>query len=242
MGASAPGRICERGGKRSSGGGRLKDGMTGFSKNGAVLALALAAACAPACRKSALAARRALPSAAEAAPPSAPVPAARAESSEYPFMPLERAAVDEFVRTHPDLRLARDDDRRESRDGDGGIRRLYGVYHPYFVRGDLNDDGILDFVVAFVRRDSGRDTPWFSVVVFTGRNGPRGPSFSAGTFIEKDVSLARGDLSIDRDAVLITPDLSDESARRYRWDPLRRSYVFVRDDSDEDDTPVPSRT
>ena len=34
------------------------------------------------------------------------------------------------------------------------MRHLYGVYNPYFVRGDLNDDGILDFVMAFVRRDS----------------------------------------------------------------------------------------
>jgi hypothetical protein len=106
----------------------------------------------------------------------------------------------------------------------------------------LNDDGVLDFVIAFVRRDRSRDTPWFSVVVFTGREDSGAPAFSAGTFIEKDVSLARGDLSIDRDAVLITPDLEDEAVRRYRWDPLRRAYMFVRDDDEEEDTPIPSRT
>ena len=117
------------------------------------------------------------------------------------------------------------------------------MYHPYFVRGDINDDGVLDFVLAFVRRDSGRDTPWFSVVVFTGKERPgRAQEFSEGAFIERDVSLARGDVSIDRDAVLITPDLSDEAVRRYRWDPLRRSHVFVRDDEEEAPPPPVSRT
>ena len=171
---------------------------------------------------------------------SARVPVPRAEAAAYPFSPAEKAAVEGFLRLHADLRLAADADRQGDRNDH--VRRLYGVYHPYFVRGDLNDDGVLDFVLAFVRRDRSRDTPWFSVVVFTGR-GDSGPAaFSAGTFIEKDISLARGDLSIDRDAVLITPDLEDEAVRRYRWDPLRRAYMFVRDDDEEEDTPIPSRT
>ncbi len=35
---------------------------------------------------------------------------------------------------------------------------------------------------------------------------------------------------------MITPDLEDEdSTRRYRWDPIRRSHVFVRDEADDDD-------
>ena len=171
--------------------------------------------------------------------PSAP---ALADAAGYPFRPAEKKAVEEFLRRHPDLRLAKDSDREETRDADGDMRRLYGVYHPYFVRGDVNDDGILDFVLAFVRRDSSRDTPWFSVVVFTGKNDKGEPGFAAGSFLERDVSLARGDLSVDRDAVLITPDLSDEAVRRYRWDPMRRSYIFVRDDSEDPDTPIPSRT
>lgn len=190
------------------------------------------------------------PSAAAAPTPSSPksaehsarMPAAHADSNAYPFRPAEKAAVDEFLRQHTDLRLATDADRQRTRDGDSDIRRLYGIYHPFFVRGDLNDDGILDFVLAFVRRDSSRDSPWFSVVVFTGRADSAGPAFQAGTFIERDVTLARGDLSIDRDAVLITPDLADEAVRRYRWDPLRRSYVFVSDDADDQETPIPSRT
>lgn len=208
--------------------------------------LALLAAAVPACRKAAApaAAGAAPPALAEAAPVTAPLPAAQADSAGYAFTPAERTAVDEFLRRHSDLRLARDSDRQKSPDEEAetDVRRLYGVYHPYFVRGDLNDDGILDFVLAFVRRDSSRDTPWFSVVVFTGRSERGSLSFAAGAFIERDITLARGDLSIDRDAVLITPDLTDESVRRYRWDPLRRSYVFVRDDAEEDDTPIPSRT
>ncbi len=152
----------------------------------------------------------------------------------------ERAAVGEFLRRNPDLRLATDSDRRGTRSGDGDVRGLYGVYHPYFVRGDLNDDGILDFVLAFVHRSSTRSAPWFSIAVFTGRGAGQG--YNPGLFLERDVSLSRGDLSIDRDAVVITPDLSDEEVRRYRWDPVHRSYVFVRDDEDDDDAPVPAQT
>jgi hypothetical protein len=194
------------------------------------------------CRKASLSAAAAPPAAHLPAPAerSARVPARRADAAAYPFSPAERSSVEEFLRLHPDLRLAADSDRQGEPDSD--VRRLYGVYHPYFVRGDLNDDGVLDFVLAFVRRDRSRDTPWFSVVVFTGRGNSGAPAFSPGVFIEKDVSLARGDLSIDRDAVLITPDLGDEAVRRYRWDPLRRAYLFVRDDDEDEDTPIPSRT
>lgn len=208
------------------------------------LTLALAAV-ASACRKASAPTPAASPAPAveESAPPKeAALPPSSADSAGYPFRPAEKKAVEAFLQRHTDLRLARDSDRFGGGTDEGDVRRLYGVYHPYFVRGDLNDDGILDFVIAFVRRDSSRDTPWFSVVVFTGRSAATAPAFSDGSFIERDVSLSRGDLSVDRDAVLITPDLSDEAVRRYRWDPMRRSYVFVRDDTDEPDTPAPSRT
>ncbi len=204
------------------------------------------------CAAAIFACRKAATPAASAAPPapalpfntdrSAQAPPAHVDRNTYPFRPAEQAAVAEFLRNHSDLRLATDADRQRSRDGDSDVRRLYGVYHPFFVRGDLNDDGILDFVLAFVRRDSSRGSSWFSVVVFTGRADTAGQAFQPGAFLERDITLARGDLSIDRDAVLITPDLADESVRRYRWDPLRRSYVFVRDDEEEEETPIPSRT
>ena len=134
------------------------------------------------------------------------------------------------------MRMATDDDAREPESDD--VKKLYGVYHPYFLRGDVNDDGVLDFVLAFVRRDSDRDSPWFSVVVFSGRE-PSG--FASGTLLERDVSLADGDLSVDRDSIVITPDLDDEdTVRRYRWDPIRRAHVFVREDTDEDDARAPA--
>jgi hypothetical protein len=158
-------------------------------------------------------------------------PAAASPDSGYPFRREERAAVDAFLRTNPDLRVATDGDRRSSESTD--YRKLYGVYHPYFLRGDVNDDGILDFVLAFVRRDSDGDSPWFSIVVFTGKEHS---GFAPGTFLERDVSLADGDLAVDRDSIVITPDLDEEgSVRRYRWDPIRRSYVFVRDETGEEE-------
>jgi hypothetical protein len=171
------------------------------------------------------------------APRPAPEPAS-ASSAGYDFRPGEKAAVEAFLRQNPDLRLAADDDRRPP-DGSDDMNTLYGVYHPYFVRGDVNDDGVLDFVLAFVRRDSDRDSPWFSIVVFSGR-GDGG--FSTGVFLERDVSLADGDLSLDRDAIVITPDTSDEATRRYRWDPARHRHVFVRDEDEESETPSTSQT
>lgn len=161
----------------------------------------------------------------------------------YGLRPAERRAVEDFLRRHPDLRLPAEDDRRVSTSGEGDLRHLYGVYNPYFVRGDLNDDGILDFVMAFVRRDSTPGTPWFTVAVFPGRDDSgRGESFGPEILLERDVTLAAGDLSIDRDAVVITPDLDDEATRRYRWDPARRAYVFVRDDESDSEPPSVSRT
>jgi hypothetical protein len=187
--------------------------------------------------------RRAAPS----RPSGGPVlPSARTDRSEpiaSPsglLTPAEKRAVEEFVQAHADLRPAIDSDRRVPREGDGDVVHLYGIYHPYFVRGDVNDDGILDFVMAFVRRETRQGTPWFSIVVFSGLGGGKG--FDKGTFLERDISLIHGDVSIDRDAVLITPDLSDEAVRRYRWDPIHRSYVFVRDDEEDPEAPPLSRT
>jgi hypothetical protein len=163
--------------------------------------------------------------------------------SPYPFTSAERAAVEDFLRRNPRLRLATDADRRGAADSDADMRGLYGIYHPYFVRGDLDDDGVLDFVLGFVRKDSGRSAPWFSVVVFTGLTQAReGLLFSEGTFLERDVSIARGDLAVDRDAVVITPDLGDDNVRRYRWDVATRTFLFVRDDDSDPETPVVSTT
>jgi hypothetical protein len=167
----------------------------------------------------------------EATPP-APV-----ESAAYGLRPAENAAIAAFLRVHTDLRAATDEDRRPSIEGED-VASLYGVYHPYFVRGDSNDDGLLDFVLAFVRRDED-EARWFSVAVFTGD--ARG-GFAPGIFLERDISLADGDLSLDRDAIVVTPDVADEAARRYRWDPERRRHVFVHDVPEDPPTPPAAQT
>lgn len=170
------------------------------------------------------------------APPASVKPASKG----YALTPPETAAVDDFLRRHPSLRAATDADRRGASDGDAEIRNLYGVYHPYFVRGDVNDDGVLDFVLAFVRRDVGDAAPSFSIVVFLGRGAAGGsPDFASGIFIERDTTLTRGDLSVDRDSIVITPDTDDDAVRRYRWDPASRAFRFV-PDGDEDDANSPS--
>ena len=202
----------------------------------ALLAAAIAAGCGgQGCRRAAEK-PPAPPAAALPTPP--PGEPASASSAGYDFRPAEKAAVQAFLRLNPNLRLAADGDRRPVGDGND-VSPLYGVYHPYFVRGDANDDGILDFVLAFVRRDSDRDSPWFSVVVFAGRSDG---SFSAGAFLERDISLADGDLSLDRDSIVVTPDIDDESTRRYRWDSSRQRHVFVRDSPEEPDSAPPAQT
>lgn len=171
---------------------------------------------------------------APASPPAAAVtrevtPPAAIEDASYGLRPAERAAVAAFLRLHTDLRPATDDDNRPGIDGED-VAALYGIYHPYFVRGDANDDGILDFVLGFVRRDSDVETPWFSVAVFAG---DAGGGFAPGVFVERDISLADGDISLDRDSIVVTPDVSDDASRRYRWDPERERHVFVHDVPEE---------
>ncbi len=171
------------------------------------------------------------------------LPAGRAASSGYLFTPAETGAVDDFLRRNSGLRPATDADRKPGDDSDAELHSLYGIYHPYFVRGDMNDDGVLDFALAFVRRDSGRGTPWFSIVVFTGRATPGASAeFSSGTFLERDVTLAHGDISVDRDSIVISPDLDEDTVRRYRWDPASHTFVFVRDGDDDPDSPSVSQT
>jgi len=115
---------------------------------------------------------------------------------------------------------------------------LYGSYQPYFVRGDLNGDGRLDFAQAFVREKEGKLL--FDVLVFFGRDGG---GFSAPVPVEVGSLLSAGDLAIDRTILIVTPDLSVDETVRYRFEPDTGKFVGIeaeaadRDDDGPDPTP-----
>jgi len=118
----------------------------------------------------------------------------------------------------PALRVAEDDDAAPS-DERSDLADLYGTYHPYFVRGDLDGDGRIDFAQAFVETGS---RGWFHVAVFFGK---ADGGFEPPTWVERSVSLAAGDLSLERTILTIVPDLALDQARRYRWDPAESRFV-----------------
>jgi hypothetical protein len=118
----------------------------------------------------------------------------------------------------PALRVAEDDDATPSEER-SDLADLYGTYHPYFVRGDLNGDGRPDFAQGFVDKGPGG---WFHVAVFLGT--PDG-GFEAPIWVERGVSLAAGDLSLERTLLIVVPDLSLDESRRWRWDGVERRFV-----------------
>jgi hypothetical protein len=180
-------------------------------------AVVLLATALPGCRKAATG-----PVAAPARPaPAAPVEAGLLQG----LTAAERRAIAKFQAANPDLRMATDADAKTSDQYDE-VAQLYGIYHPYFVRGDVDDDGRLDFLAAFVDRKSPSGSPWFSVAIF---RGGAGGEFQPPEFLEKEISLQDGDLSIDRDSILITPDISQDANRRYHWNAGHQRFEFVTD-------------
>ena len=125
------------------------------------------------------------------------------------------------------LRVAGDGDATPS-DGHRDLDNLYVDYHPFFTRGDLDGDGRLDFVQAFMEKGSAG--PWFHVAAFFGR--------PDGTFetiwVEKSVSLAAGDVSIERSLLIVTPDLDLDQVRRWRFEPQERRFVDADEESSSD--------
>lgn len=134
----------------------------------------------------------------------------------------------------PAIRVAADEDAAPS-DERSDLVDLYGNYHPYFVRGDLDGDGRLDFVQAFVETGS---RGWFHVAVFFGK---ADGGFAPPVWVERSVSLASGDLSVERTVLTIVPDLALDQARRYRWDSAESRFVDADTDAprtDVGDTPA----
>lgn len=152
----------------------------------------------------------------------------------------EREAIGRALAALPrGTRVARDEDGTDT-DSRGEMESLYASYHPYFVRGDLDGDGLLDFAEAFVVQRSGK--LWFDVAVFFGR----ADGFSEPVFVERGISLADGDVAIERSLLVITPDLARDEARRWRWEPEERRFVDAdatsssdepRDEDAPDETP-----
>lgn len=131
------------------------------------------------------------------------------------------------------LRAAADRDAMES-DEHRDFEDVYGSYHPFFARGDLDGDGRLDFAQAFVEK--GSSGPWFHVAVFFGTGDG---TFQKPLWVERAISLAAGDLSIERTLLVVTPDLGLDPARRWRWDAGDKKFVDAdsvsrRDPADED--------
>ena len=149
----------------------------------------------------------------------------------------ERLAVEEALAAYRKegllLRAAEDGDGTES-DEHRDLEDVYGSYHPFFVRGDLDGDGRLDFAQAFVEK--GSSGPWFHVAVFFGTGDD---TFQKPLWVERAISLATGDLTIDRSLLVVTPDLALDPTRRWRWDPGEKRFIDAdeasrRDPADED--------
>ena len=134
--------------------------------------------------------------------------------------PAESRAVAKAIASLPaGARAAQDVDALES-DARTDLENLYADYHPYFVRGDLDGDGRLDFAQAFVQRRNG--ALWFDVAVFFGR---QDGTFAEPVFVEKGVTLASGDLSIERCILVLVPDVSQDEFRRWRYEPQDHRFV-----------------
>jgi hypothetical protein len=147
---------------------------------------------------------------------------------------VEEAAVQRALRGR--LRAAADEDAEQS-DSRSGLESLYTTYHPYFVRGDLNEDGRLDFAQAFVRLGSGE--AWFDVAVFFGT----ADGFGEPVYVEKGLRLESGDLSIERTLLVVTPDLGYDETRRWRFDASLKRFVdadAVATEPEEDESPEES--
>ena len=156
--------------------------------------------------------------------PAAKAPGAEARGLDASGRTLaERLAVERaleaFKKNGLLVRAAEDRDAAES-DEHRDLEDVYGGYHPFFVRGDLDGDGRLDFAQAFVEKGSGG--PWFHVAVFFGAEGG---SFQPPIWAERAISLGAGDLTIERSLLIITPDLGLDPTRRWRWEPAEERFV-----------------
>jgi hypothetical protein len=153
--------------------------------------------------------------------------------------PAESRAVARAIKDLPaGTRAALDADALDS-EARTDLENLYADYHPYFVRGDLDGDGHLDFAQAFVQRRNG--ALWFDVAVFFGQ---KDGTFSDPVFVEKGITLASGDLSIERCILVVVPDVGQDESRRFRYESQEHRFVDADADtpSAETDENAPDET
>jgi len=167
-----------------------------------------------------------------------PAPGAKAATTEMHaplWTPAEKKAIDEAIAAAASglpklmLRPALDTDATDT-DEHRDLDAVYGTYHPFFTRGDLDGDGRMDFVQAFVEK--GKTGLWFHVAAFIGR---ADGGFEKPVWVERAISLADGDVTVERSLVVITPDLGAEAARRWRFESAEKAFV------DPDAEPRPAR-
>lgn len=153
------------------------------------------------------------------------------------WTPAEKRAIDDAIAAAAvatprlALRPAVDADATDT-DEHRDLDSVYGAYHPFLARGDLDGDGRLDFVQAFV--ETGRSGAWFHAAAFFGR---ADGAFEKPVWVERAISLADGDVTVERSLVVVTPDLGAEATRRWRWEPSEKAFV----DPDAEPRP-PGRT
>lgn len=166
------------------------------------------------------------------APPAGPAGAAHDRVGPVPGntasgrTPLEERAVSAALVS--ELRPATDEDAIDSESREE-LQVLYGDYRPYFVRGDFDSDGRLDFAQAFVRRDG--PEPLFDVAVFFGA--PEG--FAPPVWVERGLQLSGGDLTVDRSVLVVTEDVEQDVSRRWRWHRAEKRFVDVDAGSEGED-------
>jgi hypothetical protein len=142
----------------------------------------------------------------------------------------ERRAI---ARVHrAGFRPAEDADALKS-DSRDELEDVYVTYHPYFVRGDLDGDGRLDFAQAYAYKVGGDMR--FDVAVFFGNEEG---TFTGPVFVQRGLDLAAGDLAIERTVLIVTPDLSQDDVHRWRYD-LRDQRFHDADEGKEADGDVP---
>src|SRR2546422_8970701 len=89
-----------------------------------------------------------------------------------------RRLIDEWLRAHPQYRIAQEtdcdcaEDIQAVRHGYGGIWKGNPQYNPYYTVGDFNGDGKTDFAVALVDRRAA--VKLFVILVFNGPLASRG--------------------------------------------------------------------